>query len=62
MFIVREVNKSIAKTLAWCHSQSTVIGILAYRNVKIEQLVFSYFIDRAYLKTIKDLYEKDDPR
>lgn len=44
MFIVREVNKSIAKTLAWCHSQSTVVGIFAYRNIKIECLVFPYFI------------------
>lgn len=39
MFIVREVNKSIAKTLTWCHSPSAVIGILA---LQIEQWVWHF--------------------
>lgn len=39
MFIVREVNKSIAKTLTRCRSQSSLAGILA---LKIEQWVWHF--------------------
>lgn len=53
MFIVCEVNKGIAKTLAWCHSQSAVIVIPAFKNIEIEVLLSLFLIDHAYIKTIK---------
>lgn len=53
MFIVREVNKSIAKTLTWCRSQSAVIVILAFNNLKMELWVWPFLICHTYVKTIK---------
>lgn len=52
MFIVREVNKSIAKTLTWCHSQSALIGVLAFTNLKTELQVRPFLIGCTYMKTI----------
>lgn len=52
MFIVREVNKSIAKTLTWCHSQSAVIGILAFNNLEIELRLWPFVIGHTPMKTI----------
>lgn len=53
MFIVCEVNKSIAKTLAWCHSQSAVIVIPVLKSIETEVLLSLLLINHAYIKTIK---------
>lgn len=53
MFIVCEVNKSIAKTLAWCRSQSAVIVIVVFKTIETEVLLRPFVNDHAYIKTVK---------
>lgn len=52
MFIVREVNKSISKTLTGCHFLSAVIAILVFNNLNPELWVWPCLMSHASLKAI----------